>query len=72
MAIKKPLMEAYYKRNKLLFRKMGRETHTICLVEYETDLEQYDRKLCPTLERIHFHYGTRNLQEAVSITLSSI
>ncbi|WP_257132123.1 hypothetical protein [Bacillus wiedmannii] len=31
------------------------EKHTpSVLVDYETDLEQYDRKLCPTLERSSF------------------
>ncbi|EOQ02686.1 hypothetical protein IKC_05842, partial [Bacillus cereus VD184] len=31
------------------------EKHTpSVLVDYEMDLEQYDRKLCPTLERSSF------------------
>ena len=32
-----------------------KENHTPpVLIDYETDLQQYDRKLCPTLERSSF------------------
>ena len=51
-----------------------KENHTPpVLIDYETDLQQYDRKLCPTLERLILIMIQRNLQDACkSLHLSYI
>ena len=75
MAIKTPYeLDGILQAKQVTYPQKWEEKHTpSVLVDYETDLEQYDRKLCPTLEEFIFTMIHRNLQEACKVLhLSSI